>query len=166
MKDWRIFLADTLVKWWKQLGFLGWVRFRILRIAYKIFWSNSPRNGEWDFVLSWLNPLREWQKPVYVLDVGSTESLLIYELLHRGYDVLGIDQRPYQEENKHTSICDVLNPLTNYILKYNYILAISSIEHVGLGAYDDNKNENGDRLAVENIHKMLKENGYFIIHKV
>ena len=97
MKDWRIFVADTFVKWWKQLRVLGWVRFRILRIAYKIFWSNSPRNGEWDFVLSWMKPLREWQKPVRVLDVGATESLLIYELRHRGYEVVGVDQRPYQE---------------------------------------------------------------------
>ena len=106
----RWFLYQTVVKWFKQIGILGWVRFRILRYAYKIFWAKSERNGEWDFVLSWLKLLREWQKSVTILDVGSTESLLIYELLHRGYDVLGIDQRPYQEKNPFVAIADILIP--------------------------------------------------------
>ena len=162
MKDWRIFVSDTLVKWFKQLGFCGWMRFRILRFAYKIFWTNSPRNGEWDFVLSWLKPLREWQKPIWVLDVGSTESLLIYELLHRGYEVEGIDQRPYQEKNLNTTIMDILKPYS-ILDMWDYIIAISTIEHIGLGAYSDKKVENGDRLAVENIYKFLRFNGYFII---
>lgn len=164
MKDWRIFVADTLVKWFKQIRILGWVRFRLLRIAYKVFWSNSPRNGEWDFILSWLKPLRVWQKPVTILDIGSTESLLIYELLHRGYDVLGIDQRPYQEPNSHTAICDVLNPeVKDFAIKYDYILAVSSIEHIGLGAYGDKSNSDGDKKAVEYAYKVIKDNGYFII---
>ena len=161
----RIFLSQTCVNWFKRLGFLGWVRFRILRIAYKIFWISSPRNGEWDFILQWLRPLREWQKPVYVLDVGSTESLLIYELLHRGYETWGIDQRLYQEYNPYTSICDItkeyIKPTSTK--NYDYILAVSTIEHIGLGAYNDEKMEQGDRLAIKNIYDMLDPNGYFII---
>jgi SAM-dependent methyltransferase len=163
MKDWRIFVSDTFVKWWKQLGVLGWIRFRILRIAYKIFWTNSPRNGEWDFVLSWMKPLREWQKPVFVLDVGSTESLLIYELSHRGYEILGIDQRDYQEPNKNTIIFDLLNPYQVLTQSFDYVIAISTIEHIGLGAYGDNQDNNGDKKALGYLHSCLKENGYFII---
>ena len=162
MKDWRIFISDTIVKWFKQARICGWLRFRILRLAYKIFWTNSPRNGEWDFVLQWLRPLRKFQGKVKVLDVGSTESLLIYELLHRGYWVLGIDQRPYQEYNLHTAIMDILKPHI-FLEMWDYIIAISTIEHIGLGAYGDEKVENGDKLAVENIHKLLKSDGYFII---
>ncbi len=164
MKDWRIFVSDTFVKWFKQIGVLGWLRFRILRFAYKIFWANSPRNGEWDFVLSWLKPLREWQKPVCVLDIGSTESLLIYELRKRGYDCVGIDQRHYQEQNSHTYIHNILKEMLPWFFgQQDYILAVSTIEHIGLGAYGDEKNDKGDRLAVENIHKVLKDDGYFII---
>ena len=57
----RIFLSQTCVNWFKCLDILGWARFRILRYAYKIFWWNSPRNGEWDFVLGWLRPIRKFQ---------------------------------------------------------------------------------------------------------
>ena len=96
------------------------------------------------------------------MDVGSTESLLIYELLHRGYNVLGIDQRPHQEFNPHTAVMDILKPHISLNI-WDYILAISTIEHIGLGAYEDKKVENGDRLAVENIRKLLKSDGYFII---
>ena len=159
----RWFLSQTVVKWFKQIGIFGWVRFRILRWGYKIFWVNSPRNGEWDFVLQWLRPLRKFQSEVKVLDVGSTESLLIYELLHRGYAVLGIDQRPYQEPNKYTEIMDITHHYLSYKKKYDYIVAISTVEHIGLGAYGDIKNNIGDKEAIINIANLLQPNGYFII---
>lgn len=160
----RWWLSQTFVKWFKQIGILGWVRFRILRFAYKIFWTNSPRNGEWDFVLSWLRPLREWQRPIDVLDVGSTESLLIYEIAHRKYRTTGTDQRDYQEKLPYWIWFRKYNIAESYsFVQYDYIIAISTIEHIGLGAYGDSKLDNGDRLAVENIYKMLKDNGYFII---
>jgi len=162
MKDWRIPIADTFVKWWKQLGILGCLRFRILRIAYKVFWSNSPRNGEWDFILSWLKPLREWQKPVTILDVGSTESLLIYELAHRGYTMTGLDQRPYQEALSFKFyIHDIVEHTLNET--FDYIVAISTIEHIGLGAYGDKTNLKGDSWAMVNLRHMLKPDGYLII---
>ena len=164
MKDWRIFVSNTVVKWFKQIRICGWLRFRILRIAYKIFWVNSPRNGEWDFVLQWLKLLRKFQGQIIVLDVGSTESLLIYELLHRGYDVRGIDQRPYQEWNWRVQTVEILTSiLPTYEENFDYIIAISTIEHIGLGAYGDDKIENGDRLAIEKLYNWLKPNGYFII---
>lgn len=169
MKDWRIFVSDTLVKWWKQIGVLGWVRFRILRWAYKVFWSISPRNGEWDFVLSWMRPLRKWQN-VRVLDVGATESLLVYELAHRGYEIDATDQRDYQEKLPSNiiffkmDITDNVFTTEQYFKEYyDYIISISVVEHIGLGAYGDNIRNRGDRLALQNIHYFLKPNGYFII---
>lgn len=158
----RWWLSQTAVKWFKQCGVLGWVRFRILRLAYKIFWIGSPRNGEWDFVLQWMRPLKKFQGEVRVLDVGSTESLLIYELMHRGYRVQGIDQRPYQEKNIYTTICDIMDKI-EYLGIYDYIVAISTIEHIGLGAYQDATNNYGDKISMNNLHKILKPNGYFII---
>jgi hypothetical protein len=158
----RWFLSQTIVPIFKKLRVLGWLRFRILRWAYKIFWANSPRNGEWDFVLGWLRPLREWQKPVYVADIGSTESLLIYELLHRGYTTFGLDQRPYQEKNPFTRIFDISKDFYTTV-RFDYILAISTIEHIGLGAYGDRKDDKGDRHALENIWRMAKDDCYIII---
>ena len=163
----RWFLSQTLVKWFKQIGVLGWIRFRILRIGYKIFWPGSPRNGEWDFILQWMRPLRKFQGYVSVLDVGVTESLLIYELAHRGYKMTGLDQRPYQEKLPFkflqfdlTSEKWLPRELLNY---YDYIIAISTVEHIGLGAYADNKKEKGDKRALYHLIDLLKPNGYLII---
>jgi len=158
----RWFLSQTAVKWFKKCGVLGWVRFRILRVAYKIFWLGAPRNGEWDFVLQWMRPLRKFQGDVTVLDVGCTESLLIYELLHRGYKVTGLDQRPYQEKPTFPFyLHDITKPAITP--SHDYIVAMSTIEHVGLGAYSDTPKRNGDRLAMENLSHMLMPNGYLII---
>lgn len=173
----RWWISQHIVPFYKKARILGWVRFRILRQIYKIFWLNSPRNGEWDFILSWLRPLRVWQKPVSVLDVGSTESLLIYELLHRGYSVTGIDQRPYQEPNEHTIIKDLLQddlttvvPLEgdggkNKLKGFDYIIACSTVEHIGLQAYgEDYKGVfEEDRDVMIKLHELLAEDGYFII---
>lgn len=160
----RWFLSQTVVKWLRQIRILGWIRFRIIRYCYKIMWSNSPYNGWWDFILEWMGNLRQWQKPVRVLDVGCTESLLIYELEHRGYEVTGIDQRPYQEYNKNTHIVDLTKTIrADFYNRFDYILAVSSIEHIGLGAYGDNKEEQGDRHAMKLLFLCLKNNGYFML---
>jgi SAM-dependent methyltransferase len=160
----RWWVSQHIVPYYKKARILGWVRFRVLRLLYKIFWWNSPRNGEWDFVLGWMRSIRKFQGRINVLDVGSTESLLIYELQHRGYDVVGIDQRPYQEPNDKTKVVDILdeNQVTQFE-EFDYILAISTIEHVGLGAYEDNKHLKGDRIAIANLYRIIKPNGYFII---
>lgn len=157
----RWFLSQTVVPVFKKLRIFGWVRFRLLRLIYKVFWWNSPRNGEWDFVLQWMRHLRVWQKPVTVADIGATESLLIYELRHRGYDVIGIDQRPYQEKIDNFAVLDITKE--RLPTKLDYIISISVVEHIGLGAYGDTKKERGDRKALRNIYYMLKSSGYFII---
>jgi SAM-dependent methyltransferase len=173
----RWWLSQTVVPVFKKMRVLGFVRFRILRLIYRIFWWGSPRNGEWEFILSWLRPLRYWQKPVYVLDVGSTESLLIYELLHRGYDVKGVDQRPYQEPNEHTVIKDLLyDDISTLAPSYNnafgekkegfdYIIACSTVEHIGLQAYGEHYVGvfQEDRDVMIKLHGILNKNGYLII---
>lgn|SRR3990167_7094703 len=158
----RWWLSQTIVPVFKKLRILGWVRFRILRLAYKIFWWNSPRNGEWDFVLQWMRHLRNWQKPVTVLDVGCTESLLIYELIHRGYCVAGVDQRAYQEKPSFPFYQQDIT-VKSLNQQFDYIIAISTIEHIGLGAYGDSIMNIGDMEAMASLKKNLKPDGCFII---
>lgn len=173
----RWWLSQTVVPIYKKLRVLGWVRFRILRIIYKLLWIQSPRNGEWDFILGWMRPLRSWQKPVYCLDVGSTESLLIYELLHRGYEVTGVDQRPYQEPNKHTVVADLLYDNLDDLKPveygsfgkaregFDYIIACSTVEHIGLQAYGEDYVgvHDEDRDVIIKLHALLNDDGFFIL---
>ena len=166
---WRVWVGNNIIKRFRRIGMFGLLRFKITRLGYKLFWKCSPRNGEWDFALQWLSTLeKHWQISPTVLDVGTTDSLLIYELLNRGYDVLGIDQRAYQENNPHTKVIDIINidrnELERSIGKFDYILAVSTIEHIGLSAYGEfYLSENGDKMAMEQLHYILKDNGYFLI---
>ena len=128
------------------------------------------RNFEHDFVLKYFPDL------VYVnlhnfpvLDVGCCESLLMFELDKRGYDTFGVDMRIYEHKlpNDIKFIqADITSPhfLTIFNqIKFKMIVALSTIEHIGKKCYGKEPFENGDRLALENIHKVLNDNGYFII---
>ena len=160
----RWFLANNFVRYFRRWGRFGVLRFWITRVGYKILWPNGPRNGEWDYVLQYLSPLEKWYRGlVSVCDVGCSESLLIYELVRRGYVVTGLDQRPYQEKNKIPFVLfDMTKPI-DIVNEFDYVVSVSTVEHIGLGGYGDEKCEDGDRLAMENIHKMLKHHGFAII---
>lgn len=129
------------------------------------------RNGEIDFVLEYLPDL-SWltNKNVSVLDIGSTESLLIFELKKRGYITMGMDIRPYDNQlpaDIGFYKGDITEQSTLEFFKSighpYYIVALSTIEHIGLPCYGSKIIQNGDRLAIENIHKLLHDNGYFLI---
>lgn len=166
----RWFLANTFVRTFRKWGFCGNLRFWITRIGYKILWTNGPRNGEWDFVLQYLSPLEKWYKNyLRVLDVGCSESLLIYEFARRGYITYGLDQRKYQEKlPKYINFLkwDIRQELPLGLIGgrfFDFIVSISTIEHIGMGGYGDKKSESGDRKAMENIYKLLVTHGFFII---
>ena len=161
----RYFVAETIVKWFKRLGFCGALRFRIIRLGYKVF--GGCRTGEWDFTFRYLPPLASIHRnKLKVLDIGCTASLFIYEIKKRGYLTYGLDQRDYQERLPNDIMFykeDIITCDLNW--KFHYIVALSMMEHVGLEIknYNTKKIENGDRKAIENIHKLLKDDGYFII---
>ena len=117
----KTFLANTFVKWFKRLGFAGALRWRILYWIYKIWPGLHIRDAEWDWVLNYLPKLNKW-KHVSILVVGCTSSLFVYELVRRGYEVDGIDIRPYQEKPK--GFCYISGDITN--LKTSKIFQIES----------------------------------------
>ena len=104
-----------------------------------------------------------------ILDVGATDSLLMFEILKRGYMPIGIDLRPYHVTLPKNSCFyrgDITTPnLKEFFKKYPIYMAValSTIEHIGLPCYGGPIISNGDRLAIENIHSILDDNGLFII---
>ena len=98
------------------------------------------------------------------MDIGSTGSPLPLKLAKKGYKVHTADVRKYSE--KHPNIVSHEIDINNMPFKDNYfdvITCISTLEHIGLGAYDDPKYDNGDELAVREIGRVLKINGILII---
>jgi SAM-dependent methyltransferase len=120
----------------------------------------DERNTEYLWLWDWL------ELAGVILDVGCCESRLAETLaiLDAFKEVWGIDIRPYpnapfrfiQEDIRRTSLP------TRY---FDQIVAISTIEHVGMKAYGNSWLDPvyGDRMAVLEMFRILKDNGYMYI---
>ena len=60
---------------------------------------------------------------------------------------------------------DITNPKFPELFKirFDYIIVLSVIELVGVDIYGDKIDPQGDRKAMENLSKMLGDNGYLLI---
>lgn len=151
----KLFIANTLVKWFKQFPFFGRQRFWILYWAYRITGWHI-RHKEWDFVLEYLPKLGSWQK-VRVLDVGCNKNLLAHEIVYRGYDLVGIDLEEIDifDYPAISYIKDIREEL--HLREFDFITCISVLEHIGDG------NEEDQRKAIENMLNVLKVGGRLLL---
>ena len=128
--------------------------------------SNSPakvvfseRVVEYPLVFQHLD--KNWRS---ILDFGCVEDLLPIHLTSLGYNVTGLDFRPYPFTHPNFAFiqADILGwePPKE---KYDCVISISTIEHVGLGGYGDPVLEDGDKIAVQKLLSSLKKNGRLII---
>jgi SAM-dependent methyltransferase len=119
----------------------------------------TSRTAEYRFVLKNLPPIGST-----ILDVGCCDSLLALGLAKKGYKVYGIDTRQYQEKHPNLTFVqeDILRtPFPNGL--FDAAIAVSTIEHIGLGIYGDPIHDNADILAVREIYRILKPDGRFIV---
>ncbi len=99
-----------------------------------------------------------------ILDLGCDESKLAIELASLGYQVTGVDLNPYPFSHPNLSLRQ-----GNFLEmdfgdeSFDAVVALSSIEHCGLGAYGEPGFERGDRLVAEKIHRILKTGGSFLL---
>lgn len=99
-----------------------------------------------------------------VLDSGCSGSFLNHELVARGYEVYGVDVRPCPEAHPRMKFCkaDIMKvPFKKE--SFDCVIAVSTIEHVGLGAYQDPVCKNGDIVAMKEIHRILKNRGKLLL---
>ena len=115
-------------------------RMRYFRIElFAIFGHHTPRSREYDFVMNNIP-----SKGNRILDVGSTGSLLPLKLAKKGYEVYAVDVREYQE--KHPNLTVVNTDIGNTPFSddfFDVITCVSTIEHIGFGAYGDPKYDGG-----------------------
>lgn len=135
------------------------------RIPFKIFKNQfypevNSRIVEISFVLQNIPD----NKNLKIMDFGCAESALPLQLASLGYHVTGFDLQDYgfKHPNFHFVKGDFLKNKTVDSL-FDIAVAISSVEHAGLGSYDSPVFSGGDIKIIEEIHKKLKNNGKLII---
>lgn len=94
------------------------------------------------------------------LDVGCRESNLANFLAKVGYESYGIDINPYPKPSFNFILADIFN--YDFKMKFDLVIAISTIEHIGLSFYGQkNIDKDGDKRAMEILRNCT--NRYFIL---
>jgi SAM-dependent methyltransferase len=99
-----------------------------------------------------------------VLDVGCCHSRLPIALASRGFPVVGVDVEPYPYRHPHLRAVrgDVMR-LPFATGSFGAVLAVSVVEHIGLGHYRDPLAGAGDRAAVSEIARVLRPGGRALV---
>jgi hypothetical protein len=96
-----------------------------------------------------------------ILVVGSITPWIESYLLNLGASHINItDVNPIQINDDRISFIHFSELLEN---KYDIIISFSSVEHIGLGRYGDELDEDGDLKFMNSSSKLLKNKGIFIL---
>lgn len=104
-----------------------------------------------------------------IIDLGVVSGIcyLPTVLTQMGFEYHGIDMRPFSLEwpGYIHHVCNVLKenlPFSDNSI--DYAISVSTIEHVGIGAYGDaERDEQGDRLAIKEMARVLKPAGSLLV---
>jgi 2-polyprenyl-3-methyl-5-hydroxy-6-metoxy-1,4-benzoquinol methylase len=100
-----------------------------------------------------------------VLDFGSSESSLALSLASLGYRVTALDLRPYPFS--HPDLEVVVSRLEDWDAapgSYDAVVAVSTLEHVGLGWYGDAvQDDGGDARALARLRELLAPEGVLVL---
>jgi len=131
----------------------------LARRAARLVGWRSMRDCEYDFAYR-----NVFGDQATILDVGGCESILPLVFAQRGYHVTVYDTREYPERDPRvTSIRgDFLrNALPDRA--FDFVVMISTIEHIGFGGYGDPQHADGDMQAMAEARRVLKPTGRIVV---
>jgi len=104
--------------------------------------------------------------PGKALDVGCLNSPISSILVSLGFEVTGIDLRPYIQYtlDNFSFINDDFSRIQLLDLTYDLIVLCSTVEHIGLlGRYENRDDQDGDLLAMKKVFRLLKPKGVCLL---
>lgn len=119
----------------------------------------TERVIEYPFVFQHLNGIAG-----PILDIGCCSSGVPIALASRGFRVVGIDFTPYP--HPHPNLRAVRGDAMRCPFatgSFAAVLAISVIEHIGIGHYGDPLASAGDQVALREIARVLRPEGVAVI---
>jgi SAM-dependent methyltransferase len=136
------------------------VRIRELeRRSIRFLGGLSNRDAEYDF--AYRHVVGEG---VTILDVGGSESLLPLLFANQGHSVTVYDFREYPERHPNLSTIQgdfLSNEIPNS--SFDFIVMVSTIEHIGFGSYGAPMYDDGDFLAWAQAKRILKPLGRVVL---
>jgi SAM-dependent methyltransferase len=98
-----------------------------------------------------------------VLDVGSTESTLAFSAACLGYEVTAVDPRGYPFEHPRLRVVAGAVEDLEDEESYDAVVCLSTIEHIGVGAYGQSEAERADLQAMKRMHGLTKPGGLLVL---
>jgi SAM-dependent methyltransferase len=102
--------------------------------------------------------------PARLLDLGCSESTNAIEMASLGFEVVGVDLRclPLSHPN-FTMVQANLADMPFEDESFDVAVALSTIEHVGLGWYTKEERGSSDEEVIAEVRRLLKRGGRFIL---
>jgi SAM-dependent methyltransferase len=100
-----------------------------------------------------------------VLDIGCAGSDLPVVLACFGFDVVGIDSRPYHmTEAPFRFVQSDIRRMAFADGAFDIVTAVSTVEHIGLsGRYGSDEDPSGDRRAMKEIGRVTRSGGTILL---
>jgi 2-polyprenyl-3-methyl-5-hydroxy-6-metoxy-1,4-benzoquinol methylase len=140
------FNPSLLVSYAPQRVELHWVNERIVEVPYAF------------------RALSRVQPHARVLDVGASENTVCLSLATLGYDVTAVDPRP--NPLSHERLHVVVAPIERWDHEeaFDAVLCLSTIEHIGRAAYDQEATEQRlDLEAMKRIRELTRPDGVLVL---
>jgi 2-polyprenyl-3-methyl-5-hydroxy-6-metoxy-1,4-benzoquinol methylase len=121
----------------------------------------NERIAEVPFVL---RALAEVPLGARLLDVGASESTLCLSLASLGYDVTAVDPRP--NPLRHPNLHVVEGRIEDWDGEpetFDVTLCLSTIEHIGVGAYGQQEGRRTDLEAMRRMRELTRPGGLLIL---
>lgn len=99
--------------------------------------------------------------PLKILDFGCTRSWIPISLASMGHEVHGIDLRYYPFLHSNFTF-EQVNILDYAGSDFDCVISVSTLEHVGLGAYGESYDHSAISRVIHKIYNLLKPGGAFM----